>query len=63
MAVVETERHGQVLVVRLNRPERMNALNHELRTELAETWAAFRDDAARGGILTGTGRAFCAGRT
>jgi enoyl-CoA hydratase/carnithine racemase len=62
MAVVETERHGQVLVVRMNRPERMNALNHELRMELARTWAAFRHDASlEVAILTGTGRAFCAG--
>jgi enoyl-CoA hydratase/carnithine racemase len=34
MSVVETERHGQVLVVRMNRPERLNALNHEMRTQL-----------------------------
>ena len=38
MAVVETEEHGQVLIVRMNRPERLNALNAELRTALAETW-------------------------
>src|ERR1700756_2980226 len=37
MAVVETERHGQVLVVRMNRPERLNALSHEMRSRLAET--------------------------
>lgn len=62
MAVVETERHGQVLVVRMNRPERLNALNHELRTELAETWTEFRsDDALEVAIFTGAGRAFCAG--
>ena len=30
MAVVETERHGQILVVRMNQPERLNALNHEI---------------------------------
>ncbi|MEA2776357.1 MAG: Enoyl-CoA hydratase/isomerase, partial [Acetobacteraceae bacterium] len=42
MAVVETERHGQILVVRMNRPERLNALNHELRSQLAETWTEFR---------------------
>jgi enoyl-CoA hydratase/carnithine racemase len=42
MAVVETERHGQVLVVRMNRPERLNALSHEMRTELAKTWAELR---------------------
>src|SRR5246127_2405968 len=62
MAVVETERLGQVLVVRMNRPERLNALNHEMRTGLAETWSAFRrDDGLEVAIFTGTGRAFCAG--
>lgn len=62
MAVVETERHGQILVVRMNRPERLNALNHEIRTELAETWTAFRhDDGLEVAIFTGAGRAFCAG--
>ncbi|MCA3417844.1 MAG: enoyl-CoA hydratase/isomerase family protein, partial [Roseomonas sp.] len=38
MAVVETETRGQVLVVRMNRPERLNALNHEMRLELARIW-------------------------
>src|ERR1700757_1245476 len=62
MAVVETERHGQVLVVRMNRPERLNALNQEMRTRLAETWTEFRhDDGLDVAIFTGTGRGFCAG--
>lgn len=62
MSVVETERHGQVLIVRMNRPERLNALNHEMRTSLAETWSAFRhDESLEVAILTGAGRAFCAG--
>ncbi|MGE0222570.1 MAG: enoyl-CoA hydratase/isomerase family protein [Acetobacteraceae bacterium] len=62
MAVVETERHGQILIVRMNRPERLNALNHELRNSLAETWTAFRrDESLEVAIFTGTGRAFCAG--
>jgi len=62
MAVVETERHGQVLVVRMNRPERLNALNHEMRTRLAETWTEFRrDNGLEVAIFTGAGRAFCAG--
>src|SRR5215468_4516165 len=62
MAVVETERHGQVLVVRMNRPERLNALNHEMRSRLAEIWTAFRhDDGLEVAIFTGTGRGFCAG--
>ena len=62
MAVVETERLGQVLVVRMNRPERLNALNQEMRTRLAETWAEFRHDSGlEVAIFTGTGRGFCAG--
>jgi enoyl-CoA hydratase/carnithine racemase len=62
MAVVETETHGQTLVVRLNRPERMNALNAELRAELAAIWTSFRHDPVlEVAILTGTGRGFCAG--
>jgi enoyl-CoA hydratase/carnithine racemase len=62
MAVVETERHGQVLVVRMNRPERLNALNTEMRSELAKTWTEFRHSRAlEVAIFTGTGRGFCAG--
>lgn len=62
MAVVETERRGQVLIVRMNRPERLNALNTEMRLGLAETWTSFRHDKdLEVAILTGTGRGFCAG--
>src|SRR5260221_14534197 len=62
MAVVETERHGQVLVVRMNRPERLNALNTEIRGELAQIWTDFRHDKElEVAIFTGTGRGFCAG--
>jgi len=62
MAVVETEIHGQVLVVRMNRPDRLNALNTELRQMLAETWTEFRHSKdLEVAIFTGTGRGFCAG--
>src|SRR3982074_725537 len=62
MAVVETERRGQILGVRMNRTERRNALNHELRAQLAETWNEFRlSDELEVAVFTGTGRAFCAG--
>jgi enoyl-CoA hydratase/carnithine racemase len=62
MAFVETERHGQVMVIRMNRPERLNALGHDLRTGLAEVWCEFRDsDQFEVAVFTGTGRAFCAG--
>ena len=62
MAVVETESHGQIFIVRMNRPERLNALSGEMRTLLAEAWIAFRESAElEVAILTGTGRGFCAG--
>jgi enoyl-CoA hydratase/carnithine racemase len=62
MAVVETERKGQVFVVRMNRPERLNALNTEMRAELAKAWTDFRHDKQlEVAIFTGTGRGFCAG--
>ena len=62
MAVVETERHGQTLIVRMNRPERLNALNGEMRDRLAEVWTEFRHDKdLEVAIFTGTGRGFCAG--
>ena len=43
MAVLETETHGAILVLRMNRPERLNALNTELREAMAATWAMFRE--------------------
>ena len=62
MAIVETERHGQVMVIRMNRPERLNALGQELRHSLAEAWCEFRDsDQLEVAVFTGSGRAFCAG--
>ena len=62
MAIVETERHGQVMVIRMNRPERLNALGQELRQSLAAAWCEFRDsDQLEVAVFTGSGRAFCAG--
>ena len=62
MSIVETENQGQIYVIRMNRPERLNALNHELRSELSEAWNNFRDSTnLEVAIFTGTGRAFCAG--
>jgi enoyl-CoA hydratase/carnithine racemase len=62
MAIVETERHDGVMVVRLNRPESLNALNTEIRQALGAAWREFRDSQdLEVGIITGAGRAFCAG--
>jgi enoyl-CoA hydratase/carnithine racemase len=62
MSVVETERRGQIFTIRLNRPERMNAMGYELRTEMAKAFTEFRTDPELEVVVfTGTGRAFCAG--
>ena len=62
MAVVETDRQGQIMLVRLNRPERMNAMGAELRLEMAKAFTTFKEDPGlEVAVFTGTGRAFCAG--
>lgn len=52
-----------VAVIRLNRPEAMNAVDPETRSELHDIWQRIKDDHdIRVAILTGTGdRAFCTG--
>ncbi len=62
MAVVETERHGAIVLVRLNRPERLNAMGTELRAKMAEAFTIFKQDPElEVAVFTGAGRAFCAG--
>ncbi|TDJ64041.1 MAG: enoyl-CoA hydratase/isomerase family protein [Proteobacteria bacterium] len=59
MSDVEVEIKGELAWIRLNRPERMNAYDAAMAKTLIE---AVRDSAASGVIvITGTGRAFCAG--
>src|SRR5213079_1903762 len=49
-------------LIRLNRPEKMNAIGALTRTQLADAIKqAERDDAVRVVVLTGSGRAFCSG--
>lgn len=50
-----------VLELRLNRPERLNALSREMVTDLAQRVASAPDQGARVLLLRGSGRAFCAG--
>ena len=59
---VEVERQGGVAIVRLNRPEKYNALDEPMKAQLVSAFAGFaRDDGVRAIVLTGNGRAFCAG--
>jgi 2-(1,2-epoxy-1,2-dihydrophenyl)acetyl-CoA isomerase len=57
-----TRRHGKILEVTLNRPEAYNALNLDMMTLLAGALSrGARDDSIKGVLLTGRGKAFCAG--
>jgi len=59
---VIVERRGGVMVITLNRPDAMNAINGALSNGL---WNAVQeldsDDSLVAGVITGSGRAFCAG--
>ena len=59
---VLTERRDRVLVITLNRPDAMNAINGDLSNGL---WSAIQDlngdPGLTAGVLTGAGRGFCAG--
>lgn len=60
--VVLFEVEDHVALITLNRPEAMNAMNGELSRALSESLQRVEDDPdVRVGILTGNGRAFCAG--
>lgn len=62
MAIVDCEKKDRIVTIRMNRPERLNAMGRELMVGLAKAWIEFRDDPdALVAILTGTGRAFCVG--
>jgi enoyl-CoA hydratase/carnithine racemase len=62
MSVVRLERHGPIAVVTLDRPDRLNAISTTLTTEMnAALDAANGDPETRVIVLTGAGRAFCAG--
>lgn len=59
---IVVEADGPVRIVRLNRPEQLNATNHELHSGLAALFPQLdADDDARAVVLTGNGRAFSAG--
>lgn len=59
---IETERDGRVQIIRFNRPEKMNAYIAQMGAEVAQVLREGNADAAVGAfVVTGNGRAFCAG--
>lgn len=60
--IVLIERHDASAIVRMNRPEKQNALSRELFAAIEQALIALEDDAAvRGIVLTGTDRVFSTG--
>ena len=56
------EKRDKIACITLNRPERLNAINYQMEAELRQAYAALEaDDDVWVGIITGAGRALCAG--
>ena len=56
------EKKDQVVIVTLNRPDKLNAVNLKMRSEFLDLLDALEaDDEIRVVIVTGAGQAFCAG--
>ncbi|HEY8489852.1 MAG TPA: enoyl-CoA hydratase/isomerase family protein [Dehalococcoidia bacterium] len=59
---VRYERLDAVALITLDRPQALNAINEDLSRELREAWERFMaEEDALVAVLTGEGRAFCAG--
>ena len=62
MSTIEIHREDAVALLTLNRPDKRNAVNDEMRAELTAAFAGFdADPSLRVVVLTGAGSAFCAG--
>ncbi|MFC1823594.1 enoyl-CoA hydratase/isomerase family protein [Thermodesulfobacteriota bacterium] len=63
MEFISYECDGHIALIHLTRPERLNAMSSEMADQLTSALLRFdKDDEAWVAILTGEGRAFCAGR-
>jgi enoyl-CoA hydratase/carnithine racemase len=63
LEVVVYEQVGKVAVLRMNRPERLNAFNWQMHRDMTRCYDEINEnDDIRSVVITGTGRYFCAGR-
>jgi len=63
MSLIQQERQNSLLILRLNRPEVFNSFNREMALELQDMLtSANNDSSVRAILLTGNGKAFCAGQ-
>ena len=62
MTILERRDTGAIAHLHMNAPERLNALSDEMLAELSDAFSALKEDTAiRVVILSGEGKAFCAG--
>ena len=61
MTAISCHRNGGVLRIELDRPEKLNAVNTPMLTELLTRLGESEADDVRVVVLTGAGRAFCSG--
>ncbi len=62
MALVEYTSKDRIGYIRLNRPEKLNAVSDEMSGAICDAvYAFYDDDDAMVGIISGEGRAFCSG--
>ena len=60
--LIQLEKHNSIAVITFNRPEKLNAITDEMLAEFINaTNETMIDDAIRAVVITGSGRAFCAG--
>lgn len=61
-SLIEVELRSGTAILRLNRPEKRNAMSDDMRAELVTALrAAAADDGVRALVITGAGKGFCAG--
>ena len=59
---ITLEKKENIATITLNRPDKLNALNPKMREELIDVFGVVdQDDEVRVAVVTGAGRAFCAG--
>lgn len=62
MNLIEHNLDGGILTITLNRPEKLNALSGDVLKALSELFTSAKENSdVKGVLLTGTGKAFCAG--
>lgn len=62
MSSILFERKGPIVFITLNRPDKFNAFNREMALLLQEKLDACKDPGIRAVLITGAGKAFCAGQ-